>query len=76
MFDNSSTILWNLRLEVVECILLGLHFHLNPVEIDVHVHVLFHLGQVHVVEVSNKSNVLGDVQFVDHIDGIKCEVTD
>jgi len=73
-FQYISSSSWNRRLKVLKCFLLSLLLHLNPVEIDVEINVLFHLSQIHIVEVTNECNIRSNIQFVNDVRLIKSEI--
>jgi len=74
-FQYRSSSSWNRRLKVLKCFLLSLFLHINPVEIDVEINVLFHLSQIHIVEVTNECNIRSNIQFVNDVRIIKSEIT-
>jgi len=56
--------------------LLGFCLNINPVNIDVEINILFHLSQIHIIEVSNESNIFSNIQWINDICRIKCEIFD
>jgi len=60
--------------EIIISFLLCLGLNGNPIEVNVEVYVLFHLGQIHVVEISNHCNVWSNVQLINDIGLIKFEI--
>jgi len=73
-FQYRSSSSWNRRLKVLKCFLLSLFLHINPVEIDVEINVLFHLSQIQIVEVTNECNIRSNIQFVNDVGIIKSKI--
>lgn len=62
--------IWDGLLEVFVSIRLSFFLDLQPVDVDVEVNILFHLSQVHVVEISNNSDIWSKVQFIHNLSTI------
>jgi len=67
---------WNLNWKVFMSYLLGLCLNIDPINIDVEINILFHLSQIHIIEVSYECDIIGNIQLINDICFIKFKFWD